>query len=66
MALKTDGRNWLKMATAARPMTVWTAPPTMMPAVAAMPARRPPTSALASTNIMSMPGTMMMPTSSTK
>jgi hypothetical protein len=52
--------------TAKAPKAVWKAPPSMMPKVAVRPACLPPVSALATTKIMSMPGTMMMPASRMK
>ena len=48
------------------PNNVWQMPPSMMPAVAASPRNRPAVSELAMTKNMSMPGTMMMPNSSTE
>jgi hypothetical protein len=54
------------MPTPTAPFSVCTMPPTMMPPVAARPLSRPPVSALASTNSMSMPGTATMPNSRIK
>jgi len=52
--------------TPSAPYSEWTSPPAMMPEVAARPAMRPRVNALASTKIMSMPGTTIMPKRSVK
>ncbi|OJU33889.1 MAG: hypothetical protein BGN94_05995 [Rhizobiales bacterium 68-8] len=66
IAVETAGTRRDRPVTKAVPNSVWQAPPSMMPAVAASPARLPPESALASTNSMSMPGTTTMPRTRTK
>jgi hypothetical protein len=66
IACNAPGTSRSSAAKPSAPTSTWQAPAATSPATAADPLRRPPVSALPSTNAMSMPGTITMPNTSTK